>query len=55
MISIKSDREIELMRIAGKYLSDTFKYIEKYIETGVTTKRLDTLIHDYIISIGCVP
>ena len=55
MISIKSDREIELMRIAGKYLSDTFKYIEKYIETGVTTKRLDTLIHDYILSIGCVP
>ena len=55
MISIKSDREIELMRIAGKYLSDTFKYIEKYIKTGVTTKRLDTLIHDYIISIGCVP
>jgi len=55
MISIKSDREIELMRIAGKYLSDTFKYIEKYIKTGVTTKRLDTLIHDYIISIDCVP
>ena len=55
MISIKSDREIELMRIAGKYLSDTFKYIEKYIKTGVTTKKLDTLIHDYIISIDCVP
>ena len=55
MISIKSDREIELMRIAGKYLSDTFKYIEKYIKMGVTTKKLDTLIHDYIISIDCVP
>jgi methionyl aminopeptidase len=55
MISIKSDREIELMRQAGKYLVDTFKYIEKYIETGVTTKKLDTLIHEYIISIGCVP
>ncbi len=55
MISIKSDREIELMREAGKYLVDTFKYIEKYIETGVTTKKLDTLIHEYIISIGCVP
>ena len=55
MISIKSDREIELMRKAGKYLSDTFKYIEKYIKTGVTTKKIDELIHDYIISIGCVP
>lgn len=31
MISIKSDREIELMRIAGKYLSDTVLNILKNI------------------------
>ena len=55
MISIKSDREIELMRVAGKYLSGTFKYIEKYVKPGITTKKIDELIHDYIISIGCVP
>ncbi len=55
MISIKSAREIELMRQAGKYLNDTFKYIEKYVKTGVTTEKLDKLIHDYIISIGCIP
>lgn len=55
MISIKSDREIELMREAGKRLHDTFTYIEKYVKTGVTTEYLDKLIHDYIIKIDCVP
>ena len=55
MISIKSDREIELMREAGKRLHDTFSYIEKYVKTGVTTEYLDKLIHDYIIKIDCVP
>ena len=55
MISIKSDREIKLMREAGKRLNDTFKYIEEYVKTGVTTEKLDKLIHDYIIGIGCIP
>lgn len=55
MISIKSDREIELMRESGKRLHDTFSYIEKHIKTGVTTEYLDKLIHDFIIKIDCVP
>lgn len=55
MISIKSKREIELMKEAGKKLKNTFDYIEKYIKTDVTTEHLDKLIHDYIISIDCIP
>lgn len=55
MISIKSDREIELMREAGKYLQKTFKEIEKHIRIGVTTKELDKVAHDYIIKNNCVP
>ena len=39
MISIKSDREIELMRQAGKYLSDTFKYIESEEINEYRSKR----------------
>ena len=30
MISIKSEREIELMRIAGSIVGDTHKYLQKY-------------------------
>lgn len=55
MISIKGKREIELMKEAGRRLNNTFSYIGDYVKTGVTTKYLDTLIHDYIISIGCNP
>lgn len=55
MISIKSEREIELMRQAGKYNQLTFKEVEKYLKPGVSTKKLDTIIHDFIIKNGCVP
>ena len=55
MISIKSEREIELMREAGKYNILTFKEVEKYLKPGVTTKKLDKIIHDFIIKNGCVP
>ena len=55
MISIKSDREIELMREAGKYNIMTFKEVEKYLKPGVTTKKLDKVIHDFIVKNSCVP
>lgn len=55
MISIKSDREIALMKAAGKYLMMTFKEVSKHVKAGITTKELDTIIHDYIVSLGCVP
>ena len=55
MISIKSDREIELMRHAGKILNLTFKEIEKNLKVGITTEKLDKIAHDFIIKNGCVP
>ena len=55
MISIKSEREIALMREAGKYNIMTFKEIEKHLKPGITTKRLDKIVHDFIIKNGCVP
>ena len=55
MISIKSEREIALMREAGKYNIMTFKEIEKHLKPGITTKRLDKIVHDFIIKNDCVP
>lgn len=55
MISIKSDREVELMRIAGSIVGDTHIYLKKYIRPGVTTKELDKLAYDYIISRNAIP
>ena len=55
MISIKSEREIELLRIAGEITGSTHKYLEQYIKPGITTKELDKLAYDYIISRDAYP
>lgn len=55
MIKIKSDREIELMKIAGKIVGDTHNYLKKYIKPGITTKELDKLAYDFIIKNGAYP
>ena len=55
MITIKSDREIELMREAGMMVSKTHKYLKPFIKEGITTKELDKLAEDYIRSMGGVP
>ena len=41
MITIKSEREIELMRKAGMMVSKTHKYLKQFIKEGITTLELD--------------
>ena len=55
MIKIKSDREIDLMKKAGKIVGDTHNYLKKYIKPGITTKELDKLANDFIIKNGASP
>lgn len=55
MITIKSEREIELMKIAGEIVGKTHHYLESYIRPGITTKELDKLANDFIISQGATP
>lgn len=55
MITIKSEREIELMRKAGMMVSKTHKYLKPFIKEGITTLELDKLAEDYIRSMGGVP
>ena len=55
MISIKSEREIELLKVAGQIVGDTHKYLIPFIKPGITTKELDNLAHKYIISRGATP
>ena len=55
MISIKSPREIELMRIAGELVGDTHKYLIPYLKPGISTQEIDNLARDYIISRGATP
>ena len=55
MISIKSEREIELLKVAGQIVGDTHKYLIPFIKPGIMTKELDNLAHKYIISRGATP
>lgn len=55
MITIKSEREIELMKIAGEIVGKTHHYLESYLKPGITTGELDKLANDFILSQGATP
>ncbi len=54
-VSIKSEREIQLMRESCKILAKVYEELEKAIRPGVSTKDLDTLAERLIRGYGCVP
>ena len=55
MITIKSEREIDLLRIAGNVVYKTHQYLKPFIKEGITTKELDKLGEEFIRSQGCTP
>ena len=55
MITIKSDREIKLMMIAGNIVYETHKYLRPFIKEGITTKKLNDMAEEFIISKGATP
>lgn len=55
MISIKSPREIELMRIAGRIVGETLELLKEAIRPGITTSELDTIAEAHIRKSGAIP
>jgi len=55
MINIKSDREIELLKIAGNIVYQTHQYLKPFVKEGITTLELDKLAEDFIRSKGATP
>ena len=55
MITIKSKREIELLKIAGNIVYKTHKYLQPYIKEGIKTIELDKLAEDFIRSNDATP
>lgn len=55
MITIKSHKELDLMRQAGKIVSGTFAVLKRAVKPGITTKELDLIAYDYIRSHDAVP
>lgn len=54
-VSIKSEREIELMRIAGKLLEEVHDELGKIIKPGISTWDIDALGEKLIRERGCTP
>lgn len=54
-ISVKSSREIALMRDAGKILAEVFAKMEEFIKPGISTLEIDTLAEKLIRAAGCTP
>ncbi len=55
MISIKSKREIDLMRESCQLAAQTLDYIGQYVKPGVSTEELNKICHDYIVDHGAYP
>ena len=54
-VTIKSAREIDLMREAGRLLAIVHDELGKAIHPGMSTKDIDRLGEDLIRSYDCVP
>ncbi len=54
-VSIKSAKELERMREAGRILNYTLRTLEKAIRPGMSTLDIDRIGAETIRSFGCVP
>ena len=55
MISIKTERELELMRKACKITAAARALAGEMVRPGVTTGEIDKAVHDFILSQGAKP
>jgi methionyl aminopeptidase len=49
-ITIKSQEDIEKMRIAGRLAAEVLDMIGPFIKEGIMTEEIDKICHDYIVN-----
>jgi len=55
MIFIKNNKEIDLMRSAGKIVAETLLLVEEKVRPGITTAELDRIAEEFITKHGAKP
>lgn len=55
MVHIKSEREIEHLRAAADLVGRALGEVAALVRPGVTTRELDRVAEDYIVSRGAIP
>jgi methionyl aminopeptidase len=53
--AIRTDSEIEAMRIAGRVAAETLVEVGRHIAPGVTSDELDRIGHEYMVAAGAYP
>ena len=55
-ISIKSSKDIDKMRIAGRLAAEVLEMITPYVKPGISTGELDSICYEHIVNAqGAVP
>jgi len=49
-VSIKTEDEIEKMRVAGRLAADVLDMIEPHVQAGISTDEIDRICHDYMVN-----
>lgn len=49
-VSIKTEEDIEKLRISGRLAAQVLAMIGEYVRPGVSTEYLDDICHDYIVN-----
>lgn len=55
MIIVKNNREIDLMRKAGRIVAETLQLVEENVKPGITTAELDRIAEEFITKNGAKP
>lgn len=54
-VLLKSRKEIDMLREAGRLVAETFEVLRPYVKPGVSTYELDQIAEDYIRSKNAIP
>ena len=54
-VLLKSRKEIDRLREAGRLVAQTFEVLRPYVKPGISTEELDKIAEDYICSKGAIP
>lgn len=54
-VLLKSRKEIDMLREAGRLVAQTFEVLRPYVKPGTSTLELDRIAEDYIRGKGAIP
>jgi len=55
VITRRNEKEIELLKQAGKIVAMTHEYLKPFIKKGISTKKLDEMAEKFIRDQGAIP